>query len=138
MASFVKFESFVEGLAKKEHNLHTDTLMAYLTNTAPNAATHVNKADLTGDLSTANGYTAGGSDTTNAVSRSGGTVSVTGSDITWTSSGAGFGPFRYVVIYNDTHASDALVGYYDYTSSITPANGETFVVDMTTSWFTIA
>lgn len=138
MASFTKFEAFVEGLAKKEHNLHTDTIKAYLTNTAPNVATMTNKADLTGELSTANGYTAGGEDTTNAVSRSGGTVSVTGADITWTSSGAGFGPFRYVVLYNDTHASDALVGYYDYTSSITPANGETFTVDMTTTWFTLA
>jgi len=137
MASFVKFESFVEGLAKKEHNLHTDTIMVMLTNSTPNVATHTVKADLT-DLSTANGYTAGGSDSTNAVSRSGGTVSVTGADITWTSSGAGFGPFRYAVLYNDTHASDALIGYYDYGSSITPANGETFTVDMTASWFTLA
>lgn len=138
MASFVKFEAFVEGLAKKEHNLHTDTLKAYLTNNAPDAAADAVKADLVESVGTGNGYTAGGEDTNNAVSRSGGTVSITGSDITWTSSGAGFGPFRYVVIYNDTHASDALVGYYDYASSITPANGETFVVDMTTSWFTIA
>jgi hypothetical protein len=138
MASFVKFESFSEGLAKKEHDCHADTFMVYLTNTAPDAAADVVKADLSETLTTTGGYTAGGADATNTVSRAGGTTSVVGVDITWTSTGAGFGPFRYAVLYNTTHASDALIGYWDYGSSITPANGETFVVDMTTSWFTIA
>jgi hypothetical protein len=138
MASFVKFESFLEGLAKAEHNCHTDTFKVYLTNTPPDAALDAVKADLAEGLTTTGGYTAGGEDATNTVSRSGATTSVAGADITWTSSGAGFGPFRYAVLYNDTHASDALIGYWDYASSITPANGETFTVDMTTTWFTLA
>ena len=137
MAAFVKFESFSEGLLKGEHNCHADTFRVMLTNTAPIVGTHTVLADLT-DLATSGGYTAGGEDATNTVSRAGGTSSCVGVDITWTSSGAGFGPFRYAVLYNDTHASNALIGYWDYTSSITPANGETFVADLGTSLFTEA
>jgi hypothetical protein len=136
MASFVKFECFSETLAEKEHNLNSDTLKVMLTNSTPNVATHTVKADLT-DLSTANGYTAGGEDSQNVTSRSGGTTSVTGTDIVWTASGS-VGPFRYAVLYNDTHASDALIGYWDYGSSITLANGETFTVDFGSSQLTIA
>ena len=39
------------------------------------------------------------------------------------------GPFRYVVIYDDTVATDPLVGYYDYGSSITLNSGDSFTVD---------
>ncbi len=137
MAAFVKFESFSEGLAKKEHNLHTDTFKAMLTNSTPNVATHSVKSDLT-EVTAQNGYTAGGEDIQNTVSRTGGTTSMVAVDFTWTSSGVGFGPGRYVVIYNDTHASKALMGYYDYGSSITPANGETLVTDFGSSLATVA
>lgn len=139
MASFVKFESFSEGLAKKEHNLHTDTLKVYLSNTAPNAATHTVKADIA-DLSTANGYTAGGEDTQNTVSRAGDTTSVVGVDVLWTSNTGNVGPFRYVILYNDTHASDALIGYWDRGASITldGTNADTFTTDFGASMFTIA
>jgi hypothetical protein len=139
MATFVKFEAFSEHLAEKVHDLNADTLRVYLSNTAPNVATHAVKADLA-EISGGNGYTAGGADTTNATSRSGGTTSVTGTDIVWTATGA-VGPFRYAVLYNDTPASgvvDPLIGYWDYGSSISLANGETFNVDFGASIFTVA
>jgi hypothetical protein len=137
MAALVWFNSFSEGLAKGEHNFSTHAFKVYLTNAAPNVATMVNKADLA-EIAAANGYTAGGSAITNTVSRTGATTSINVVDVTLTSSGAGFGPFRYVVVYNDTHASKALVGYYDYGSSITPANGETFVTDFATTLMTLS
>lgn len=140
MAAFVKYEVFSENLAEKVHNLDTDTLKVMLSNAAPNVATHALRSDFT-ELSTANGYTSGGVDTQNATSRSGGTTSVTGVDPTpWTASGGSIGPFRYVGLYNDTPASplDPLIGYWDYGSSITLLDGETFTVDLGSSLFTIA
>ena len=61
-----------------------------------------------------------------------------GTDVTWTATTGGFGPFRYAVLYNDTHASDALIGWWDYGSSVSCANaGETFKVDFGASVITI-
>jgi hypothetical protein len=36
---------------------------------------------------------------------------------------------RYAVLYNDTSASDNLIGFWDYGSSITLASGDSLVVD---------
>jgi hypothetical protein len=46
VATFNKFQQFVEDLAEKVHNLQSDTLKVLLTNTAP-VATNAVKADLT-------------------------------------------------------------------------------------------
>ncbi len=138
MASFVKYQCFSENLAEKVHNLDTDTLNVMLSNTAPNVATHTTRSQAT-EISGGNGYTTGGADTQNATSNSSGTTSVTGVDVTWTASGA-VGPFRYAILYNDTPTSpaDPLIGYWDYGSSISLANGETFTVDFGASMFTVA
>lgn len=138
MAAFVRFEKFSEDLAKKVHDLHADTLKVYLSNTAPNVATHTVKADIA-EITAQNGYPAGGTDTQNTVTRSGAVSSVTGVDIVWTAAGGTFGPFRYAILYNDTPTSpaDPLIGYWDYGSSITPADTETFTVDFSTSQLTI-
>ena len=71
------------------------------------------------------------------MSESSGTASITGVDVEWTATGA-VGPFRYAVLYNDTHANDALIGWWDYGSSISLANGEKFKVDFGASMFTLA
>jgi hypothetical protein len=136
MAAFVKYECFSETLAEKAHNHDTDVLKVALTNTAPNVATHTTLASIT-EISAGSGYTAGGEDTQNATSRSGGTTSVTGVDVVWTASGGTIGPFRYVVLYNDT-TSDNLIGYWDYGSSVTLQIGETFTTDFGASMFTVA
>lgn len=131
MATAVKFEAFSEHLAEGVHNLDSGLIKLMLVNSpAPNAASHSVKADLT-EISAGNGYTAGGADTQNATSRSGGTTTVTAVDIVTTASGGPIGPFRYVVAYNDTPASpaDPLIEYWDYGSSITLADGETFTQD---------
>ncbi len=60
-------------------------------------------------------------------------------NVTFTGSGGGFGPFRYVVLYNST--AGLLIGYWDYGSSVTTvASGETFTVqfDGTTGVLQIA
>jgi hypothetical protein len=141
MATFNKYQQFVEDLGNKVHDLvgTNDTLKVLLSNTAPNAATHAVKADAT-EISAGNGYSAGGSDTQNDGSESGGTLTVTGVDIVFTASGGSIGPFRYAILYNDTPTSpaDPLIGWWDYGSSITLADGETFTVDFGASMFTVA
>jgi hypothetical protein len=128
-------------LGNKVHDLvgTNDTLKVALTNTAPNAATHAVLADIT-QISAGNGYTSGGADTQNDGSESSGTLTVTGTDVVWTASGGTIGAFRYVVLYNDTPTSpaDPLIGWWDYGSSITLQDGETFTVDFGASLFTIA
>ena len=51
-------------------------------------------------------------------------------DATWTASGGSIGPFRYPVVYSDTSTGDKLVGFLDYTTSITITNGNSFTVDV--------
>lgn len=140
MASFNKFNSFVEALAEKKHDLGADTLKVLLTNTAP-VATNSVKADLT-EISAGNGYTAGGNTAavTSSAQTSGTYKLVLGDPATFTASGGSIGPFRYAVLYNDTAASDELIGWWDYGSSITLADGESFAVDFdpTTGVLTLA
>lgn len=130
MAVATKFQAFSEHLAEGVHNLDTGTVRNMLTNGAPNHATHTVRADLT-EIANGNGYTTGGADTQNATSRTGGVTTVTAVDIVVTASGGSIGPFRYVVAYNDTPTSpaDPLIESWDYGSSITLLDGETFTQD---------
>lgn len=129
MATLTKFYSFVEAIHEKKHNLGSDTLKVLLTNTAPSLSNTV-KADISGELSTANGYTAGGATiTVTSSAQSSGLYTLIASDVTWTASGGSIGPFRYAVIYNDTATNDELIGYIDYGYSVTVATGQTFTID---------
>lgn len=142
MASFVAFPTALDELeAGNFTNLDSDTLKFALTNTAPTAATDA--GFLPGTLhpppAAANGYTSGGHAATIASwSRSGSvwTLACT-TDVVITATAGGIGPFRYVLLYDDTHASDQLIGYWDYGSSITLNDGETFTIDVTASLWTI-
>jgi hypothetical protein len=139
MATYNKFQDFVEQLGKGVHQLHAagHTLMLYLTNNAPDAALDAVKADLAG-ITEQNGYAA--ADAQNDYTETGGTGTLTCVDKVWTASGGSFGPFRYVVLYNDTPTSpaDPLIAWWDYGSAITVNDGETFTVDFGASVLTIA
>jgi hypothetical protein len=137
MASFVKFNDFAEQIGLKKINLDTDVLKVFLTNSTPNVTTNTVFTDLT-DLTTTGGYTAGGADATGVWSETpAGTGSLTCTDIVWTGSGSGFGPFRYAVLYSDTSAAKNLISYWDYGSSISVLSGETFTVDFGATTLTI-
>lgn len=126
--AFNKFNQFVVDLGLKVHNLDTDTLKVLLTNTAP-VATNTVKANLT-EISSGNGYTAGGSDATGVWSGSGGTATLTCTNIVITASGGSIGPYRYAVLYNDTPSSpaDPLIGWWDNSSSTTLADTEAVTI----------
>jgi hypothetical protein len=136
MASFVKFNTFVEALSEKAHNLGADTLKCALTDTLPTAAS--DSGFLPGSShpppAAVNGYTTGGNSVTvSSSAQTSGTYKLVLADTSFSASGGSLGPFRYAVLYNDTAASDELIGYWDYGSSVTLADGETFTVDFDAS-----
>ena len=132
MATFTKFNSFVEALAEKVHNLGSDTLKIALTNSAPSAA-NTQLSNIT-QVANGNGYTTGGATvTTTSSAQTSGTYKLVLADVTFTASGDSMGAFRYVVLYNDTATNDELIGYYDYGSSITLLDGQSFTVDFNAS-----
>jgi len=119
------------GIKKIDHS--NDVFKLVLTNTAVTKAGTQVLADITG-LSTANGYAPATMTMTWAETAGGSGVwrLSMGADKTWTASGGNFGPFRYVVLYDDTPTSpaDPIVGFWDYGSAITVNDTETFTVDV--------
>lgn len=137
MATYNKIQAFVENIAEGVHNLETGALTIALT-AAANAPVNTNTvlANLTQIT-----YTNLSSRviTTSSSAQASGTYSLVLADKVLTASGGSVGPFRYVVIYNDTPTSpaDPLIMWYDYGSDITLADGETFTVDFGSSLFTL-
>lgn len=132
MATFTKFEGFVEALAEKVHNLGSDTLKVVLTDTLPSTTLTKATAILTSitQISGTNGYTTGGTATTISSSvQTTGTYKLVITDVTFTASGGSIGPFRYVVLYNDTATNDELIGFYDYGAEVTITTGNSFTSD---------
>lgn len=138
MASYVKYEAWIEQLCNKLIDCFgtTDTFKAVIHSDAPVVASDDELADLT--QVTGTGYTAGGEDIQNDSTRSGGTVTFTAVDVTWTASAADWGAARYVSIHDDTSTNDKLMCSFDYGSNFTLGNGETFTVDFGSNLFTIS
>ncbi len=131
MASFVKYEHFIEALVNEEVDVFgtTDTFKAAIATAADTPV--VGTDDEMADVSqvTGTGYTALGTDIQNDATRSGGTVTMVAVDHTWTAGAGDWTAGRYIVIHDDTATTDILMNYYDYGSSFTVGNGETFTVD---------
>lgn len=117
-------------MAEKVHNLGADTLTVALC-AAANApvATNTVLANLTQIA-----YTNLSSRvlTTSSSSQTSGTYKLVLADLVLTASGGAVAAFRYVVIYNDTPTSpaDPLIGWYDYGSDLTLADGESLTLDL--------
>lgn len=136
MATFVKYEHWIEAVFNKEIDAFgtTDTFKVVIHSDAPVVATDDELADLT--QITGTGYTAGGEDTQNDCTRTGGTITFTAVDVVWTASAADWGAGRYVSCHDDTSTTDILMCYWDYGSNFTVGNGETFTVDFGANVFT--
>lgn len=122
-SAFYKFQPFVEAAMEGIHNLGSHQLKVALTDTAPSAANAV-LADIS-EISYTNCSTR--NVVTSTSLQTSGTYKLVCNELVLTASGA-VGPFRYVVLYNDTAASDNLIAYYDYASSVTLASGDTFTI----------
>ena len=115
-------------------NLGSDSFVIALTNSAPSAGNSI-LTDIT-QISYTN--LSSRTLTTASSSQTGGVYSLVFNDLVLTASGA-VATFRYVVIYDDTVTSpvDPLVGWYDYGSAVTMANGETFTIDFGANALTV-
>ena len=124
MATYTKFNSFTEALAEKVHNLGSDTLKVALTNSAPSAS-DTQLSNIT-EISYTN--CSSRTLTVSSSAQTSGTYKLVVSDLVLTASGT-VGPFRYIVIYNDTATNKELIGYYDYGSALTLSNTDTLTLD---------
>jgi len=137
LATFNKVNQYVEDVQHGVHDFSTDQLVVALT-AAANApvATNTVLANLTQisytNLSTRNVTTASSGQTS-------GTYTLALTDLVLTASGGSVGPFRYVVLYNETPTSpaDPLIGWYDYGSDLTLADGEQLTIDFAASSATL-
>lgn len=131
MAVFNKFNSFVEDVAEKIHNLGADALKIVLSNVAP-VATNTILANIT-QIAAGNGYATGGSAVTvTASSQTAGLYKLVANDVIFTATGGAIATFRYAALYNDTPTSpvDPLIGWWDYGAAVNLADTETFTVDL--------
>ena len=134
MATFVKFQPFVDNLADGKFDFSADTLQIALT-------THANTPVITnsvlGDL-TQIAYTNLSSQvvTTTSSTQTAGVYSLVLVDLVLTASGD-VATFRHVVLFDQDAPSDELVAWWDYGSDVTLANGETFKVDFGATAFTL-
>jgi hypothetical protein len=138
MATYVKFNQFIEDLHKGVHNFTSDSTCTLTVALCAAANAPVAGNSVLGDL-TQISYTNLSSRVITGITaeQSSGTLSLTATDLVLTASGA-VATFRYVVIYNDdpTSPADPLICFFDHGSDVTMANGETYTIDFPTNLFT--
>lgn len=128
MAAFNKFNSFVEALSEKVHNLGADTLTVALTNTLPvNTNTVLVNITQIAYTNITNGTTTGRDLTGVTSAQTSGTYKLDANDLVLTASGT-VPTFRYVVLFNQTATNDELIGWYDYGATVDLLSGETFTI----------
>ena len=136
MATYTKFQQFVEDLAHGVHNFDTNTIKVALSSTAnaPSASAHVKLADITTiAVPAVDSVTL----TKGSSGQTSGTYKYVPNDLTMTASGS-VGPFRYVIVYNDTAANKELICFFDYASEVTLHANDTFNLDFGAELFSLA
>jgi hypothetical protein len=132
MATYNKFNLMTQDVCEGAHDFASGgaTYKVMLTNTAPVATNHL-YGDISGnEVANGGGYTTGGISSAMSDISASGTEKVLATNVTWTGSGGGMGPFRYAVIYcsSQTTPLKPLVCWFDYGSSISLNSGDTFAV----------
>ena len=140
MASMQKFQQFVEDLSKGVHNFTSDSTCSVTVALTAAANAPVATNSILANLTQVS-YTNLSSRIVTGITaeHTTGTVTFTADDLVLTASGA-VATFRYVVLYNDdpTSPADPLIAWYDYGSDVTLASGETFTIDFTSGFATLA
>jgi hypothetical protein len=126
-----------ERIGNAEVNFDTDTFKVRLYASTSNlAATSDDATAVTNELSTANGYTAGGAAVTGSWTRSGGTATFDlTTDPSWTASGGSI-VARFAAIVDETPTPDRVVAYclLDNTpADVTTTTGNTLTIQISAS-----
>lgn len=115
------YDSYMQSESKQEHDLENDTIkIALMKNTHTPDQNDDVWADVSGDENPAgDGYTAGGVTLANVtVTETGVKIHIDADDPVWTTLTAT--NLEYAIIYNDTHASDALIYLLDFGTTKSP------------------
>jgi len=138
--NFIVFDQFKVWMADSTFNMTSNTFkMSLHTNTyTPSISANTVFADATNELTTANGYTAGGVTLSGVTyTKSGSTTTFTCTNPTWTASGGSIGPFRIAVIYAsgtlNTHVNPLVCYCVLDTADITLTSTNTFTVQINAS-----
>jgi len=126
-STYSKIQSFVELVAEKAHNLGSDTITIAL---CAAASAPVATNTVLANLTTISPYTNLSTRvlTTASSSQTSGLYKLDFNDLVLTASGGAVSAFRYIVFYNDTASNDELIGWHDYGSDLTLADGETLTI----------
>ena len=134
MAAFTFIDAFKQRLGDGEIDLTTTTGHVFklvLSATTPNVDTMDDLVDVT-IIGATGGYAA--ITVTHAWAETSAGTGIwrfaAGADPVWTASGGNFDAFRYVYLYDDTHAADALVGYWDYGGTVNLTDTNTFTLNL--------
>jgi hypothetical protein len=100
---------------------HSFKLMLLTDSHTPSKSGHTVKADVSGDEVSGGGYSAGGKAMTTGISRNGAVVSFDSDNILTLALGP---DWRYAVVYDDSHANDALVALLDPGALQEPGGGD--------------
>jgi hypothetical protein len=140
MASFNKFNQFVEDLAKGVHNFTSDSTCTVTVALCAAANAPVSTNSVLADL-TQIAYTNLSSRVVTGITaeHTSGTVHFTATDLVLTASGGSVAAFQYIVLYNDdpTSPADPLIGWYNYGSALTLADGDTLTIDFASDFATL-
>ncbi len=135
MATFIFIDAFkdFQGACVPDMDFSNDQFTIYLSNNLPIVATDSPKTDIP-NITEENGYTETNLTTTWAETSGGSGIFrlANDADVSWTASAGSFGPFQWVVIYNNTTTTplDLVVGYWDVGSATTITDTNTFTVDL--------
>jgi len=121
IATFNKFNLTVQDWLNGKTNYGADTFKAMLTDTLPLATNHVYGDISAGEMPNQGGYTTGGIVIPMSIANIGGLVTVTGNAVNpaWGGFGPGIGPFRYIVVYDFSAATQTLQYWLDLLQEFT-------------------
>lgn len=131
MATYQKFQQYIEDLHHKVHDWSSDTFKVALVAAAnaPDLALDAVLADLTEADYT---YCSSRVLTLTSSGQTGGTFKQIFEDLIIEAAGGTVGPFRYVVVFNDTSTTPLkpLVSMFDYGADYTIADGGLFKINL--------